>query len=227
MANDYPKFTLLNLLLAMTIIAMGFGLWLIGQQAKSLKKQTDPLKQLISKLEYELGYPNVSDPSRMHVDCKFRMSGSSRYFQYRVYVPEDCQGKIDLTLKGDADLQRRGLDKHYSFEIASGKHTIEFESARAVSGDAWEYDLTSPKNGGYSFSGPMPPWFESGGAALGIKRYAPPPEGIEAGGSFDLLRKKTKREDDSTIELVLEISLSAPTAGKGPAPSNEDANAGQ
>ena len=221
MTKGHARFTLLNLLMAMAIIAMGLGMWLVVLQAESLRKQTDPLKQLIGRLEYELGHPDITDPSRMHIECKSRMSGSSRYFQYRVYVPEDCQGKIELALNGDAGLQRRGHD-HHSFAIPSGKHTIEFDFARSVAGDAWEYNLQSRNNGGYSFSGPMPPYFEEDGTVLGILKYAPPPEGVEPGGSFKLLRKKTKRKDGSTIELVLEISLTGPTDETGHSPHSEE-----
>lgn len=135
MADDPSKkrrvrFSLLNLVFAMTFIAMAFALW-------RLNAELQPLRVEVQSLRKAQGVLFVDDPEKVYaiqapVDyLGFASHEIDIYRQIRVYIPEGRRYRLMQAVAGIPEVTYRGNDRQYQFPEQS--HPVGFSNNRPIS----------------------------------------------------------------------------------------------
>lgn len=86
-----PRVSLLSLLLLLTCVAMGLGVWRAHQRAEGFRREMSRALRENNRLRNEAGEFTVTDPERLYADWVRRdltSATDNRYWAWRVWVPE-------------------------------------------------------------------------------------------------------------------------------------------
>lgn len=123
-----PRLSLLSLLLLMTSVALGLGLWWTYQLAERFQSAMSTALSENYRLKGELGEFNVIDPSRIYADRVRRDLTEKlghRYWCWRVWIPDKPAYRLNFT-DGSIPARENSLQKPtFSEPIDPGDHRVE------------------------------------------------------------------------------------------------------
>lgn len=199
------RFSLLNLVLMLAVVALALGMWRV-------RRQFEPLRLEIDRLDTELGRVPVSDPSRAHYRVALASRDVFHHVRMRVYVPPRTRVVAELSVEHQMPGRKRS--SRGAMTLTPGKHSLDFEVLREPVGDVWRYLLSSlSSGGGHETDGPLPPWFADDGSPLGMTFNDGPTDGLADGEPYEVICRKAIRADGSEVEVVLTLT---PTRHKEP-----------
>lgn len=194
-SRKLPRFSLLGLLLLMSIIALSLALWTETSRRLPLQREIDSLRR-------EVGEVKVADPSMLYVQPLGKPFDSRLQFRWRVYVPSGHKGEVIVYIE-QSDRKRAG---HLTLALESGETSVELVVVPPFKGQgtAWMYRLgQSASNRAGGRSGPRPPWLDSEAIEEGLAfDDYDPTQGITSGSETILMDQSGQSAEQSSRVLV-------------------------
>ena len=155
------RYSLISLLLLMTVIALSLAL--LNETFRRL-----PLKRKLERLQREVGAVMIAEPSTLYVQPLNDSFDSRLQSRWRAYVPPGRKGEVVVAIQ-QPDKNRIG---RLMMALDAGESGFELIAVPPIKGQgtAWMYHLRQPMSSrAVAISGPPPPWISIEVAERGLE----------------------------------------------------------